>query len=68
MFRRVNRLGKVWGEGITPKAIWHIVKAAACQAGIQNLAPQISAARVRDSASGGRRIEADSVSAWSCID
>ena len=39
IFRRVNRLGKVWGGGITPKAIWHIVKAAACQAGIQNLAP-----------------------------
>jgi site-specific recombinase XerC len=30
IFRRVNRLGKVWGKGITPKAIWHIVKAAAC--------------------------------------
>ena len=39
IFRRVSRLGKVWGKGITPKAIWHIVKAAACQAGIQNLAP-----------------------------
>jgi site-specific recombinase XerD len=39
IFRRVNRLGKVWGEGITPKAIWHVVKAAAAQAGIQNLAP-----------------------------
>ena len=38
IFRRVNRLGKVWGEGITPKAIWHIVKAVACQAGIRNLA------------------------------
>jgi len=38
-FRRVNRLGKVWGEGITPKAIWHIVKAAAVNAGIENLAP-----------------------------
>jgi site-specific recombinase XerD len=35
----VNRLGKVWGEGITPKAIWHIVKAAVGQAGIQHLAP-----------------------------
>ena len=40
IFRRVNRLGKVWGKGITPKANWHIVKAAACQAGIQKLAPQ----------------------------
>jgi site-specific recombinase XerD len=39
MFRRVNRLDKVWGEGITPKAIWHIVKAAAVHAGIENLAP-----------------------------
>jgi site-specific recombinase XerD len=39
IFRRVNRLGKVWGDGITPKAIWHIVKAAAGLAGIQNLAP-----------------------------
>jgi site-specific recombinase XerD len=39
IFRRVNRLGKVLGKGITPKAIWHIVKAAACQAGIEKLAP-----------------------------
>jgi integrase len=39
IFRRVNRLGKVWGDGITPKAIWHIVKAAAENAGIENLAP-----------------------------
>ena len=39
IFRRVNRYGEVWGEGITPKAIWHIVKAAADRAGIQKLAP-----------------------------
>jgi site-specific recombinase XerD len=39
IFRRVNRRGKVWGEGITPKAIWHILKAAAVHAGIENLAP-----------------------------
>lgn len=37
IFRWVNRLGKVWGEGITPKAIWHIVKAAALKAGIYYL-------------------------------
>ena len=23
IFRRVSRFGKIWGEGITPKAIWH---------------------------------------------
>jgi site-specific recombinase XerD len=39
IFRRIDRFGKIWGEGITPKAIWHVVKAAALRAGIQNLAP-----------------------------
>ena len=39
VFRRVSRLGKIWGDRITPKAIWHIVKAAATRAGIQDLAP-----------------------------
>ena len=41
IFRRVNRMGKVWGDGITPKAIWHIVKGAAQRAGIKNPAPMI---------------------------
>lgn len=39
IFRRVSRLGRIWGAGITPKAIWHIVKAAAKRADIKNLAP-----------------------------
>jgi len=39
IFRRVNRFGAMFGDGITPKAIWHVVKAAAQRAGIQNLAP-----------------------------
>jgi hypothetical protein len=39
VFRRVSRLDKVWGDGITPKAIWHVVKAAAKRAYIKNLAP-----------------------------
>jgi site-specific recombinase XerD len=39
IFRRVNRFGKICGEGITPKVIWHVLKAAALRAGIQNLAP-----------------------------
>ena len=30
---------KIWGDGITPKAIWHVVKAAAKRADIKNLAP-----------------------------
>src|SRR5450759_1922895 len=39
IFRRVSRLDKIWGDGITPKAIWHVVKAAAKRADIKNLAP-----------------------------
>jgi site-specific recombinase XerD len=39
IFRAVNRTGAIWGEHITPKAIWHVVKGAARRAGIANLAP-----------------------------
>jgi len=39
IFRRVSRFDRIWGAGITPKAIWHIVKAAAKRADIKNLAP-----------------------------
>jgi integrase len=39
IFRRITRLGKVGCNGITPKAIWHVVKAAAKRAGITDLAP-----------------------------
>jgi integrase len=39
IFRRVNRLDEVWGDGLTPKAVWHVVKGAARRAGIKDLAP-----------------------------
>jgi integrase len=39
IFRRVNRLGQIWGDRITPKAVWHVVKAAAKRADIKGLAP-----------------------------
>jgi integrase len=39
LFRRVGRLGTIRGAGLTPKAIWHIVKATAKQADNKNLAP-----------------------------
>ena len=29
IFRGVSRIGKLWGDGLTPKAIWHVVKGAA---------------------------------------
>ena len=39
LFRCVNRSGSIWGEGITEKVVWHIVKYSAKRAGIQQLAP-----------------------------
>ena len=39
IFRAVSRTGAIWGEHITPKAVWQVVKGAARTAGIANLAP-----------------------------
>src|SRR5438477_8499900 len=39
LFRRVNKVGRAWGEGITEKAVWHIVKESAKTVGIAKLAP-----------------------------
>jgi len=39
VFRRVSRMGRVFGEGISEKAIWHVVKFSASKAGIPALAP-----------------------------
>jgi integrase len=39
VFRAINKSGKIWGEGMTPKVLWEIVKRAAQAAGIDKLAP-----------------------------
>ena len=39
LFRCVGRTGSVWGEGITEKTIWHVVKRYAVTASVPNLAP-----------------------------
>ena len=39
LFRRVNKVGKAWGEGMTVKAVWHIVKESARTIGVAKLAP-----------------------------
>jgi site-specific recombinase XerD len=39
IFRKISRVGRVLGEGISEKAIWQIVKSAAARAGIYTLAP-----------------------------
>jgi integrase len=39
LFRRVNKVGKAWGDGMTVKAVWHIVKESARSIGVSKLAP-----------------------------
>ena len=39
LFRAINKSGKIWGDGMTPKVLWEIVKTAADAAGIDKLAP-----------------------------
>jgi len=39
IFRRVNKVDRTWGTGMTEKAVWHIVKSAAKIAKIETLAP-----------------------------
>ena len=38
LFRRVNKVGSTWGDGMTVKAVWHIVKESAKRIGVAKLA------------------------------
>jgi site-specific recombinase XerD len=40
VFLAINKAGHVWGDGMTPKVIWELVKVAAAHANIEKLAPQ----------------------------
>ena len=46
LFRRVNRTGKAWGDNITEKAVWHIVREHAAKAGIDKWHHMTFAGRV----------------------
>jgi integrase len=39
LFRAINKAGKIWGSGMTPKVIWEVVRKAAKIADIEKLAP-----------------------------
>ena len=39
LFRRVHKMGKPWGEKLTEKAVWHVVRQHAVKADIHKLAP-----------------------------
>src|SRR5881397_800436 len=39
VFRAINKAGRIWGDGMTPKVLLEVGKDAAAQAGIEKLAP-----------------------------
>jgi len=39
LFRKVNSAGKPWGDGVTEKLVWHVVKEFAPRIGNDRLAP-----------------------------
>jgi len=39
LFRAINKAGRVWGNGFTPKVIWSIVEEGAANCGLVGLAP-----------------------------
>ena len=39
LFRSINKTGRVWGAGMTPKVLWEVVRVASTRAGIEKLAP-----------------------------
>jgi hypothetical protein len=39
LFRRVRSAGRVWGEAVTEKLVWHVVKEFAAKVGVNKLAP-----------------------------
>ena len=39
IFRSINKVGRVWGNGMTAKVLWEVVREAAGRAGIAKLAP-----------------------------
>jgi site-specific recombinase XerD len=39
VFRAINKAGRIWGDGMSPKVLWDVVRAAVAHAGIEKLAP-----------------------------
>jgi hypothetical protein len=39
LFRPVNKVGKAWGDGMSEKSVWHIVKESANAIGLDKMAP-----------------------------
>jgi site-specific recombinase XerD len=38
ILRKVTKMGRIWGDCLTEKAVWHVVKACAKRIGVEKLA------------------------------
>jgi hypothetical protein len=65
-FRRVNKVGKAWGDGMTEKSVWDIAEESANAIGLDKLAHQdLRRCDVRAAVPRfGRRTGADPISFW----
>ena len=61
MFRRVNKVGRAWGDGMTVKAVWHIVKESAKRIGVAKLAPHDLRRTCARLSCFGRRVGTDPI-------
>ena len=69
LFRSINKTGRVWGSGMTPKVLWEVVREAATRAGIEKLAPhdlRRTCARLCHLAGG--ELDQIQFSAWARLD
>ena len=63
IFRRVTKMGRVLGEGMTEKVVRHIVKDSAKRIGLEKLAPHLRPPLTRC----GRRVGTDPVPSGTCF-
>jgi integrase len=57
LFRAINKAGRTWGNGFTPKVIWSIVREGAANCGLTGLAPhdlRRTCARLRQEVSSNK--------------
>jgi integrase len=39
IFRRVARMGKVWGKGLSQNVVWYVVRTCCQRVGLEHIAP-----------------------------
>jgi hypothetical protein len=68
-FRAINKAGRVWGDGMSPKVLWEVVRAAAGRAGIDRLRTARSPAHLCAALPlGWRRTGSDPIPPWARLD